>query len=89
VLNEGRSHENAWKGGGIASRILSLGIIWRWVVSFTLRQLKFRPWFIILLKPQSRNKRCYWAYGDFRAFNPINCRGKFSIYFSNAKQSVN
>jgi hypothetical protein len=29
VLNEGRSHENAWKGGGIASRILSLGIIWR------------------------------------------------------------
>jgi hypothetical protein len=39
VLNQAPRHEEIWGSGGIAPRILNLGTIWRWVVSFTPRLL--------------------------------------------------
>jgi hypothetical protein len=38
-LTEHHAMNAYWESGGIAPRIIDLGTIWRWVVSFTPRQL--------------------------------------------------
>jgi hypothetical protein len=62
VLSQAPRHEDVLGIGGIAPRILDLGIRWRLVVSFTSRPLYPRgksPWYPLnwrLGGPQSRSK---------------------------------
>jgi hypothetical protein len=62
-----------WRSGGIAPRILDLGTIWRWVVSFTPRNLYPQgnsPWYPLdrsLGGTQSRSGRG----GEEKNFQPL------------------
>jgi hypothetical protein len=53
-ITEHHAMKAYWGSGGIAPRILDLGIRWRWVVSFTLRPLYSQgksPWYPLYLCP--------------------------------------
>jgi len=39
LLSSAQRHEDAWRSGGIAPRILNLDTGWRWVVLFMPRML--------------------------------------------------
>ena len=39
VLSQAPLHEGVWGGACVAARILNLGYIWRWMLSFALRPL--------------------------------------------------
>jgi hypothetical protein len=66
VLNWPPRQKDIWGSGGIPARILNLGAIWRWGVSFTLRPLYHRlksPQFGLdrrLGGPQNRSGRVDW-----------------------------